>query len=82
MEAKMVDELLDQIEEVEVRHGATLDFLGRLAGLLCKKGIIEQTEVNDLLDGLKPPTNSERSGKDQRRTMCYVSTLDRIRRAS
>ena len=74
----MADELLDPIEEVDIRHGATLDFLGRLAGLLCEKGIIEQTEVNDLLGGLKPESNAERSGKDRRRTLCYVSALDRI----
>ena len=74
----MADDLLDPIEEVDIRQGATHDFLGRLAGLLCKKGIIEKTEVNDLLDGLKPESSSERSGKDVRRTVCYVSALNRI----
>lgn len=74
----MGDEFLDPVEEVDIRHGAALDFLGRLAGLLCEKGIIERNEVNALLDGLKPPTNSERSGKDHRRTVCYVSALGRI----
>ena len=74
----MADELLDESELTEIRHGAGLDFLARLAGLLCEKGIIERNEVNDLLDGLKPPTNSERSGKAQQRTLCYVSALDRI----
>jgi len=74
----MADEFLDPVEEVDIRHGASLDFLARLAGLLCDKGIIKRNEVNDLLDGLKPPANSERSGKDARRTVCYVSALDRI----
>ncbi len=74
----MADEFLDPVEEVDIRHGASLDFLARLAGLLCDKGIIKRNEVNDLLDGLKPRANSERSGKDARRTLCYVSALDRI----
>ena len=74
----MADEFLDPVEEVDIRQGASLDFLARLTGLLCVKGIIKRNEVNDLLDGLKPAADSERSGKEQRRTMCYVSALDRI----
>ncbi len=74
----MADEVLDPIEEVDIRHGAALDFLGRLAGLLCEKGIIEQTEVNELLRGLRPESTPERFGKDRRRTLCYVSALQRI----
>lgn len=74
----MADEFLTEIEEVDIRHGATLDFLGRLVRLLCDKGIIEQTEINGLLDGLKPESDSEHSGKVKRRTLCYVSALGRI----
>ena len=76
----MADEHLDPIEQVEIRHGATLDFLGRLAGLLCEKGIIERTEVDDLLDELKPGAHSSQSEKNRRRTLCYVSALESLRR--
>ncbi len=75
----MADELLDQIELTEIRHGAGLDFLARLAGLLCEKSIIEPNEVDDLLDELKPESNPARSANDRQRTLCYVSALERIR---
>ncbi len=74
----MADERLDPIEQTDIRNGAGIDFLARLVGLLCDKGIIKRKEAHDLLDGLKPSTNSERSAKDLRRTVCYVSALDRI----
>ncbi len=74
----MADELLDQIELVDIRNGAALDFLGRLMGLLCERGIIEQTEVDELLDGLRPESDPSRSAKDLQRTVCYVSALARM----
>ena len=74
----MADERLDPIEEVDIRHGATLDFLAKLTGLLREKGIIEGGEVNDLLEGLKPQPDPNRSEIAKRRTLCYVSALDRL----
>ncbi len=74
----MTDNVLDPIEEVEIRHGATLDFLARFAGLLCEKGVIQSSEVIDLLEGLKPQPDPNRSEIAKRRTLCYVSALDRL----
>ena len=73
------EEFLDPIEEVDIRNGAGRDFLARLPGLLCDKGVIDRSDVDELLAELRPPSDPERSKKDRRRILCYISALERLR---